>query len=434
MKYLIKLKVEQLKLVKTLSVFFVLFLNTTIVSASDKFCDTKFDELLYKGLNSHPSIIVSKKLILGADLQLSSAKWGYYPTPTVDIARSSNNTRTTFRLDQPLWAGGKIDAIRDKARAQKNEATYVYAESQFQLIEDYLNTLQKYLQAQDKIDIMQNGVTQLESIMQTIDRMIAAGELSMADKNLLNTRISDIHSSLEITQAEFDVAKIQFEILTGYKIDCNVSFNRSPIFSENINIELLVDEALNFHPSLKILNSKIEVAKSDVDSAESTLWPTLKLRGEHRKGALYDGDSATEENLVYLVLEMSTGAGASALSNIERSKINVLKVKNQKLSKEKEVLDGLMNNYTRFIAVKNNIDILTNDIKIAEKVFKSNKRMFFLQQKKWIDVVNALSALNKKKISKAQLSGEYKSLEMKLALKTNRLSLETGGVLSDVLQ
>ena len=434
MKYLIKIKGEQLKLVKTLSVFFVLFLNTTIVSASDKFCDTKFDELLYKGLNSHPSIIVSKKLILGADLQLSSAKWGYYPTPTVDIARSSNNTRTTFRLDQPLWAGGKIDAIRDKARSQKNEATYVYAESQFQLIEDYLNTLQKYLQAQDKIDIMQNGVTQLESIMQTIDRMIAAGELSMADKNLLNTRISDIHSSLEITQAEFDVAKIQFEILTGYKIDCNVSFNRSPIFSENINIELLVDEALNFHPSLKILNSKIEVAKSDVDSAESTLWPTLKLRGEHRKGALYDGDSATEENLVYLVLEMSTGAGASALSNIERSKINVLKVKNQKLSKEKEVLDGLMNNYTRFIAVKNNIDILTNDIKIAEKVFKSNKRMFFLQQKKWIEVVNALSALNKKKISKAQLSGEFKSLEMKLALKTNRLSLETGEVLSEILQ
>ena len=434
MKYLIKLKGEQLKLVKTLSVFFVLFLNTTIVNASDKFCDTKFDELLFKGLNSHPSIIVSKKLILGADLQLSSAKWGSYPTPTVDIARSSNNTRTTFRLDQPLWAGGKIDAIRDKARSQKNEATYVYAESQFQLIEDYLNTLQKYLQAQDKIDIMQNGVTQLESIMQTIDRMIAAGELSMADKNLLNTRISDIHSSLEITQAEFDVAKIQFEILTGYKIDCNISFNRSPIFSENINIELLVDEALNFHPSLKILNSKIEVAKSDVDSAESTLWPTLKLRGEHRKGALYDGDSATEENLVYLVLEMSTGAGASALSNIERSKINVLKVKNQKLSKEKEVLDGLMNNYTRFIAVKNNIDILTNNIKIAEKVFKSNKRMFFLQQKKWIEVVNALSALNKKKISKAQLSGEFKSLEMKLALKTNRLSLETGEVLSDVLQ
>ena len=50
------------------------------------------------------------------------------------------------------------------------------------------------------------------------------------------------------------------------------------------------------------------------------------------------------------MLEMSTGAGASALNNIERSKINVLKVKSQKLSREKVVVDQLMNNYTRFVA------------------------------------------------------------------------------------
>ena len=193
MKYLIKLKVERLKLVKTLSVFFVLFLNTTIVNASDKFCDTKFDELLFKGLKTHPSITVAHKLILGSDLQLDSAKWGYYPTPTVDISQSSNDTRTTFRLDQPLWAGGKIDATYDKAKAQKDEAIHSYAESQFELIEDYIDTLQKYLQAQDKINIMNAGLVQLESIMQTIDRMIEAGELSLADKNLLNTRIADIN-------------------------------------------------------------------------------------------------------------------------------------------------------------------------------------------------------------------------------------------------
>jgi len=423
-----------LKLLKVFLVFSGLFLNATVANSNDKICDIKFDELLSEGLNSHPSITVSKKLILGADLQLNSAKWGYYPTPTIDVSRSSNKTRTTFRIDQPLWAGGKIDAIRDKAKAQKKEAIYIYVESQYQLIEDYLNTLQKYLQAQDKIHIMNSALSQLKPLMQTIDRMIIAGELSVADKNLLNTRISDIYSSLETTQAEFDVAKIQFEILTGHKVECNISFNNKPIFSESMNIELLVDETLNFHPALKILNAKIEVAKSDVDSAESKLWPTLKLRGEHRKGALYDSDSDKEENLIYLVLEMSTGAGASALSNIERSKINVLKVKNEKLSKEKEVINKLMNNYTRFVAVKNNIEILSNDIKIAKKVFDSNKRMFFLQQKKWIDVVSALTVLNKKKISKAQLLGEYKVLEMKLALKTNKLSLETGGVLSDVLQ
>ena len=97
-------------------------------------------------------------------------------------------------------------------------------------------------------------------------------------------------------------------------------------------------------------------------------------------------------------------------------------------------MDDLMNNYTQLIAVKNNIKILSNDVIVAEKVFNSNERLFFLQQKKWIEVVNSLMILNNKKNNKFKLIGEYKALEMKLALKTNKLSLATGGFLSGVLQ
>ena len=425
-----------MKLIKKLPIFFGLLVSSFIVNAADikQLCTTEFQDLLAEGLRTHPSITVSKKLVLGSELQVDIARWGYFPTPSVNISGSSSNASTTLRLDQPLWAGGKIDASRDKAKALNDEANFSYALSQFNLIEDYLNALQKYLQAQNKIDILNVSVTELKSMMETVDRMIIAGELSVADKNLLNTIISDVYSSLEITQAEFDVAKIQLEILTGYKVRCNIASAEKEIFPDKINLELLVNETLNSHPSLKILNAQIEAAKADVDSAESRLWPTLKLRGEHTKGSLYkSNDSNKEDSLIYLMLEMSTGAGASALNNIERSKINVLKVKSQKLSKEKVVVDQLMNNYTRFVAVKTNIELLLNDIKIAEKVYESNKRLFFLQQKKWLDVVNALSKLNIKKINKAQLIAEFKALEMKLALKTNRLSLVTGGVLSDLL-
>ena len=425
-----------MNLIKKLPIFFGLLISSFIVNAADikQLCTTEFQDLLAEGLRTHPSITVSKKLVLGSELQVDIARWGYFPTPSVNISGSSSNASTTLRLDQPLWAGGKIDASRDKAKALNDEANFSYALSQFNLIEDYLNALQKYLQAQNKIDILNVSVTELKSMMETVDRMIIAGELSVADKNLLNTIISDVYSSLEITQAEFDVAKIQLEILTGYKVRCNIASAEKEIFPDKINLELLVNETLNSHPELKILTAQIEAAKADVDSAESKLWPTLKLRGEHTKGSLYkSNDSNKEDSLIYLMLEMSTGAGASALNNIERSKINVLKVKSQKLSKEKVIVDQLMNNYTRFVAVKTNIELLLNDIKIAEKVYESNKRLFFLQQKKWLDVVNALSKLNIKKINKAQLIAEFKALEMKLALKTNRLSLATGGILSDLL-
>ena len=421
-----------MKLIKKLPIFFGLLVSSFIVNAADikQLCTTEFQDLLAEGLRTHPSITVSKKLVLGSELQVDIARWGYFPTPSVNISGSSSNASTTLRLDQPLWAGGKIDASRDKAKALNDEANFSYALSQFNLIEDYLNALQKYLQAQNKIDILNVSVTELKSMMETVDRMIIAGELSVADKNLLNTIISSSPSVYSIRGVLTEVEPVS---TVPVIVEAVNGAAEKEIFPVKINLELLVNETLNSHPGLSIADP-IEAAKADVDSAESKLWPTLKLRGEHTKGSLYkSNDSNKEDSLIYLMLEMSTGAGASALNNIERSKINVLKVKSQKLSKEKVIVDQLMNNYTRFVAVKTNIELLLNDIKIAEKVYESNKRLFFLQQKKWLDVVNALSKLNIKKISKAQLISEFKALEMKLALKTNRLSLVTGGVLSDLL-
>jgi outer membrane protein TolC len=270
--------------------------------------------------------------------------------------------------------------------------------------------------------------------MGTLGRMIEAGELSVADENLLKTKLADMLSSLIITKAEFTAAKVQLEILTGRKIECKVTLNRKPIFEGVIDIETLVDRVLAFHPTLKILDANIESAKSEVDTSKSKLWPSLYLRGEYRKGALYESDIDREESLIYLVLKMSTGAGASALSNVEKSKVKVLKIRFEKLSKEKLIIDKLMNNYTRLVAVITNKEILTRDVEIAKKVYGSNQKLFFLQQKKWTDVVNALTELNKKKISKAQLTAEYKVLESKIALQIGRLSLDTGEVMPYVLQ
>jgi adhesin transport system outer membrane protein len=420
-----------MKLVRILPIFIGLLVNGLTANAAEvsTACVTPFSELLSEGLRTHPSITVSKKLILASELQLSSANWAYYPTPTVNMSGSLSNTRTTIAIDQPLWDGGKIDASYNNAEAQKEEAFHSHALSQYQLIEGYVDTLKKYLQARDRITIMSGGLQQLEFIMGTIDRMIEADELGVADKNLLNTKISDINSRLTIAHAEFDVATIQFEILTGKEINCAVVSTDSSIFNGGMSIEKLVQDSLYFHPALRILDAKIQSAQSGIASANSKLWPTLMLRAEHKSGALYDSDSRQDETLVYLALEMSTGAGASALTEVERSKINVLKVKNQKLAKEKQVIEELMNNYVQLVAVKNNIKIVSNDVDVAEKVWNSNKRMFFLEQKRWIDVVNALLILNNKKINKFKLLQEYKALEMTLALKTNRLSLETGAIL-----
>ena len=72
-----------MKLRNKLTIFFGLLVSSFIVNSADikAICGTEFDDLLAEGLRTHPSITVSKKLVLGSELQVDIARWGYFPTP-----------------------------------------------------------------------------------------------------------------------------------------------------------------------------------------------------------------------------------------------------------------------------------------------------------------------------------------------------------------
>ena len=92
---------------------------------------------------------------------------------------------------------------------------------------------------------------------------------------------------MEITQAELDVAKIQLEILTGYKVRCNIASAVKEIFPDKINIELLVNQTLNSHPSLKILNARVQAAKADVDLCAVQTLANFKIKRRTHKRLIY---------------------------------------------------------------------------------------------------------------------------------------------------
>ncbi|VVM22254.1 hypothetical protein BSPWISOXPB_2829 [uncultured Gammaproteobacteria bacterium] len=67
-------------------------------------------------------------MLSSAKKGLESAKWQYFPTPSVSISRvnatttdlsySGDDKVIKLGLNQTLWAGGRIDAGMEKAQAQ----------------------------------------------------------------------------------------------------------------------------------------------------------------------------------------------------------------------------------------------------------------------------------------------------------------------------
>ncbi len=415
----------------------VAFKNNNIILSEEtsQSCAVPFKELLVEGLGSHPSIAMSKEVIKGAEFQVDTATWGYFPSPSVEYSyRDQERSQATARLDQPLWTGGKLDSAHDKALAKKSEADHSYNENQYKLIEDYLDTLQAYIQAEHKIAVLNENKRQFNTLLKMLNRMMAAGIASQTDKDLLHSRLSRINSDLVVTKAKLNVARIQFEILTNRPIECRISYKYEKVFTSKIEIETLIQDILDFHPSLKIIDARVDSAASEVDSKKANLWPSVILRGEYRSsGGLYkDGIIPTDEALVYATFSYAPGSGLSVLSSIDEAKVNVVKTKYDKKVKEKDLIDDLMNNYISYLTAVSEVKISAANITTLEKIYASNKRLYLLQKKQWLDLVNSLSDLNLQKISYSRQAVESKVFEWKIALKTGKIDLNNGDVLDGI--
>lgn len=412
------------------------FTNTNILFSkkTNSSCSLGFDQLLNESLNSHPSISMSKDIVANAEQEVQTAFWSYFPSPSIDIsAVDSNNIQTVVKLDQPIWTGGKLDAAYGKAKAKKNEADVSFDEHRYELIESFLKALKDYFEAKEKIQVLKENKEQLVSLLEMLERMITAGIASEIDKSLLKSRLDGINSDLVITNAKKRVAKMQLEILSGKTIGCDIRYEYDSTISSDIDIEILIEKMLTFHPALKKIDTQVKTAIFDVESSKSKMWPSLILRNEYRTGSIYaEVGEPIDKNLLYLTFQMSTGAGLSAVSNISAAKINVSKVKYQKLAKERELIDELMADYTNYISANDNIDILANNIVTLRKIYESNKRLFLAQKKQWLDLVNSLSELHKKKTEYSKLLIDKKYLGHKIFLKVGKIDLETGSIINDL--
>ena len=119
---------------------------TFLFLASWLYGDMNFEDLISKAINHHPSIQMSQEAFKMSEEELNSAKWQYFPTPSVDFSNSTKNDQVVAKLEQPIWTGGKLDSQYDIALSNKAESGYTLEESKYKLVERILNLIQAYSQ------------------------------------------------------------------------------------------------------------------------------------------------------------------------------------------------------------------------------------------------------------------------------------------------
>mgnify|MGYP001172779868 CR=1 FL=1 len=392
----------------------------------ERSCVKQISSLLQDAYGHYPSIEVSKKMIMDADAQSQSAKWNYFPTPSVEISQRAGRRGTTLRLDQPLWTGGKLDAISDLASAREDEAEYTLGETSYALAQKVLSVLQYYIQADGEIKGFSEGKQQLESLAKMLERRIEAGVSSESDRELLHARIAQIDADLMLAQSKYDMALSQLELLTGNSEPCAISFAKDRIVRYKISLKKMEEELLQTHPALKKLTAKIAMANAEKKGADAVMMPNISLRAEHQKGTIYDTE-VQDDTVAYVAVSFSPGAGLSAISNIESAKYRVFQAQDELKVKEQELKESLVVDYADFIAATARTESIRQTIEASQRVLESYTRLFIAGKRQWLDLVNTSREVTQNKIALATLKAVWITSAYRLALQTGKIEFGNEG-------
>jgi outer membrane protein, adhesin transport system len=127
-------------------------------------------------------------------------------------------------------------------------------------------------------------------------------------------------------------------------------------------------------------------------------------------------------------LSASTGAGFSALSNIQSAESAILQKQFEKQSKEKELIDAAVRDFNEYRMAKGRIAGLEQTIHASNNVMESYKRLFIAGKRQWLDLVNSSRELTQNKQSMADLRASMFSSSYQLTLKRGKLKLLSEGI------
>lgn len=396
---------------------------TFLFLASWLYGDMNFEDLISKAINHHPSIQMSQDAFKMSDEELNSAKWQYFPTPSVDFSNSTKNDQVVAKLEQPLWTGGKLDSQYDMALSSKAEAGYTLEESKYKLVERILNLIQAYSQGKSAEISLKEGYDRLSKFSEMIDRRVESGISSQSDEILLNSRLIQIKSDLINAKSKKTLALKQLSLIIGENIE-SINFNLDKFNFDNIQSSVLIDDMAKFHPTLKKMDEQLKSSIHQVSKEESALYPTISLVAEHKSGDVYTENTTESDNAIYLSLKATTGAGLSLLSNVEKAKLNTKRLKSEKDTKEQELTDSFIIDYNNMTLAKEKLANLKLNQEFSNEVFESNKRLFIAGKKQWLDLVNSSKELMDISVSYRDTKELYNILKYKIALQTGQINLE----------
>ena len=349
--------------------------------------ETPFQQALASALASHPSVLGRQADIRAAHADLEGANWARYPVPSVEAttpAAGDGMPGGLLRIDQPLWAGGRISGSIDNAQRQVDVSGNALVETRWtvalQVISAYFEALrQGAREAHAKAAIAEH-----EKLLAMIQRRVVQEVSPPVDQRFAESRLFQAQSDKSQATQSLNNAIAQLAQLTG-QTGSEISWDGLDTQGVPASLEAAKQAAIGASPTLRRLRNEAAIAEATIDIRRSAYKPQVLLRLERQAGGSLVADSRA-----MIVLQAQPGAGLAAFTAVDSavakrdSALMAIETAKSDLNTRVSV------DWDDYVASTSRLSDSRVSSAMSAEIFDSYARQYVIGRKTWIDVLNAV--------------------------------------------
>lgn len=396
-----------------------LMLSSAAASAQS----STFEQIAKQALATHPAILGKLSSAAAAKADLAGASWQRYPTPSFEANNDNSNTRTTMlRVQQPLWAGGRIDAGIDAANSRHQASESAIDEAKQEILLKVIGAYIEALRQQARRETLAQGVEQHERLLGLITRRVEHDASPRIDQDLAQSRLYQANNDYSSVAQALANALTQLSQLTGTVVRSVASLDVDGQLGQQSR-ESMLEQAIAWSPTLRRLSFEEEAAQADVESKRSGYKPQISVRYENSyASAPLNGVPAYSTNRLLVVLEAQTGAGLSAFSGVDAAVARRDAARQQREVALRDVQERFAIDWDELLAARKRFENATLASKASKEVYESYTRQYTAGRKTWLDVLNTVRESNQSDVAATDASTQVTGALLRLRLATGKLT------------
>jgi adhesin transport system outer membrane protein len=383
-------------------------------------------EALALSASQHPSVRAKQADVQAAQGDQETAKWARYPTLSTEVTTTGKRPQGAVLVQQPLWAGGKIDAQIRMAEANVGLSEAGLSETRNSLMLQAGQQFFEVLRWRQRLQVALKNETEHQKLKSLIDRRVVSQISPVADQVLANARLQQAVSERIQFNRSLQSAQLALQQLVGVPS----SSLRQPraVRWQAQDEALAIASAKSASAELQRLRTQQQLTQAQIDIADASVYPTLVLA--HRR-ALGASEVGVDPNKTYLAVQFSPGPGLSAKSAAAAARLRMETVLQNAAATERLLEQQVSTSMADLKSIEQQLEPAQALVSATDEVVDSYLRQYQIGKKNWLDVLNAVRESSQAAYSAVDVSNNKDALQLRLMLLTGQLSAHNLAALHD---